>query len=425
MKFLRSSLYLKLFTIYSLTFLSILFALAVAVKKSRPVSIENSISNNIRSYAQYISDDIGTPPNVARAQEIQKNTSLDIAIFGQGFEWTNDPALLRTFKKKLQDPEILSKKTRHGWVIQKDGYIFVYGTKNLKAPGLHWEIVISFILVFALILVISYRTVKRVMAPIIEMKEAAVAFGEGKWDTKIIVKSHDELAELGNTMNNMAKKIDSHFRNLKDLYLAISHELRSPLTRMRVTTEFIHDEKIKQSLNEEINALDRMTGMLLERERLSARPEILEKRPVNLSEVLERVTKKYSDINLHLPINEIITVDVNRFELALSAIIDNAFKHGRPPVHITTGASHDRIWIEIKDHGDGISSENIDKIGEPFFRQNEARTSSQNSDGFGLGLSLAHSILKAHGVLLNARSENGTIFRIEMPRVLIQALPTH
>lgn len=420
MKFLRSSLYLKLFTIYSLTFFAIMFALTIAVKKSRPVTIENSIRNNIANYSQYISDDIGTPPNIKRAEEIQRHTRLDIAILGPGVEWSNDIGLLNAVKENR-----IKKKKKHGWVVEKDGYTFIYGTRNLKDPGLHWEIIITFILAFAIILTISYRTVKRVMKPIMEMKEAAAAFGEGKWDTKIIVKSHDELAELGNTMNNMAKKIDSHFRNLKDLYLAISHELRSPLTRMRVATEFIHDEKIKQSLNEEINALDRMTGMLLERERLSARPEILEKRPVNLSEVLERVTKKYSDINLHLPINEIITVDVNRFELALSAIIENAFKHGRPPVHITTGASHDKIWIEIKDHGDGISKENIEKIGEPFFRQNEARTASRTSDGFGLGLSLAHSILKAHGVLLSARSDNGTVFRIEMPRVLIQALPTH
>ena len=425
MKFLRSSLYLKLFTIYSITFIAIIAALAIAVKKSRPVSIENSITNNIRSYAQYISDDIGTPPNIERAKEIQKTTQLDIAIFGNNFEWTNDPGLCEHFRKKLKNKNFINKKTRHGWIIQKNGYVFVYGTKNLKAPGLHWEIVISFILIFAIVLIISYRTVKKVMSPIIEMKNAADAFGEGKWDTKIIVRSHDELADLGNTMNDMARKIDSHFKNMKDLLLAISHELRSPLTRMRVTTEFIPDLKIRKSLNEEINHLDRITSMLLERERLSARPEILEKRAVNLTELTETVTKKFTDVTLHSQVNETVLVDVNRFELALSAIIDNAFKHGKPPVDISIGANHELIWLEIKDHGEGISKENIERIGEPFFRQNEARTSSRTSDGFGLGLSLAHSILKAHGFHLSARSENGTVFRVEMPRALFLTRPTH
>lgn len=419
MKFLRSSLYLKLFTIYSITFLLIMFALAVAVKKSRPVSIENSIRNNVHNYAQYISRDIGTPPDLNKAERIQKETRLDIAILGPGIEWSNDPGLLKTAKTRLH------KKRKHGFVVEKNGYTFVYGTKNLKEPGLHWEIIVGFVLVFVLILVLSYRTVKFVMKPIMVMKDAADAYGEGKWDTKITVKSHDELGDLGHTMNSMARKIDSHFKNMKDLLLAISHELRSPLTRMRVTTEFISDEKIKKSLNEEINTLDRITGMLLERERLSTKPELLEKREISLSELVRGAAQKFPDVELHLPIHETVVVDVNRFELALSSIIDNAFKHGKPPVVVSVGATYDHIWLEVKDHGSGIPQENIEKLGEPFFRQSEARTSSRTADGFGLGLSLAYSIFKAHGFTLTAKSNQGTVFRIEMPRVLFLKAPTH
>lgn len=412
MKFLRSSLYLKLFTIYSITFLLIMFALAIAVKKSRPVSIENSIRNNVHNYAQYIARDIGTPPDLKKAEQIQKETRLDIAITGPGVEWSNDEKLLSIAKTRLHN------KRKHGFVVEENGYTFVYGTRNLKEPGLHWEIVIGFVFVFILILVLSYRTVKFVMKPIMAMKDAADAYGEGKWETRIDVKSHDELGDLGHTMNSMAKKIDSHFKNMKDLLLAISHELRSPLTRMRVTTEFISDEKIKNSLNEEINTLDRITGMLLERERLSTKPELLEKREVSLSEIVKSVAGKFQNIELHLPIHEIILVDVNRFELALNSIIDNAFKHGRPPVIISTGATHDLIWLEVKDHGEGIPEVHTEKLGEPFFKQSEARTSSRSSDGFGLGLSLAYSILKAHGFHLSAKANQGTTFRIEMPRAL-------
>lgn len=413
MKFPRGSLYLKLLAIYGVTFFLIVTTLTIAIKASRPMSLENSIRNNLHNYASYLAADIGTPPNLDRAQALQKHTRLDMAIIGPGVEWTNDPHLL---KKARTRPEIKQRRTYMR--IEKGGYVYVFGGRNLKQPEISLEIVLGVIFAFALILTLSYRLVKFVIRPIQDMKAAASAFGEGKWETRIQVRTQDELADLGQTMNNMAEKIDAHFKNMKDLLLAISHELRSPLTRMKVTAEFISDEKIRSSLNDEINILDRMTGMLLERERMSSRPELLEKVQVSLSDIVQRVAKKYPEAILHLPIHESIKVDENRFELALNSIIDNAYKHGKPPVEITAGANHEMIWLEIKDHGQGISKESLTKLGEPFFRQSEARTSSGRADGFGLGLSLAYSIFKAHGFTLTARSDEGTTFRLEMPRAL-------
>lgn len=405
MKFLKNSLYLKLLAIYSVTFLLLFGLVVIAIRTSRLMSIENSIRFNVTNYAQYIVNDIGSPPNLERAKEIQKNTKLDIVILGKDLAWSNDQKFLSHCKKSEG-----RRKSRKQVRIEKDGYTFIFGGRNLKQPEFTLEIVIPFLLLFSLILFGSYRLVKYVMKPIIDMKATASAFGEGKWDSRVSLKSQDEFADLGNTMNNMAEKIESHFKNMKDLLLAISHELRSPLTRMKVTTEFIHDEKLKKSLNEEINTLDRITGMLLERERLSAKPEILEKRNLNLNELIERVAGKFPETKLHMPVNETVAVDQNRFELALGTILDNAYKHGKPPVEIFVGADHQAVWIEVKDHGKGIPTEHIQKLGEPFF------PSSKSAEGFGLGLSLAYSIFKAHGYKLSASSDNGSVFRIEMPR---------
>lgn len=406
MKFIKNSLYLKLLAIYSITFLLLFGLVLVAIRTSRLMSIENSIRFNITNYAQYMVNDIGTPPDLGRAKEIQDNTKLDIVILGKDLEWSNDQKFLKHCKKFEG-----TRKSRRQVRIEKDGYTFIFGGRNLKQPEFTLEIFVPFLLLFSFILFVSYRLVKYVMKPIIDMKATASAFGEGKWDSRVSLKSQDEFADLGNTMNNMAEKIESHFKNMKDLLLAISHELRSPLTRMKVTTEFIHDEKLKNSLNEEINTLDRITGMLLERERLSAKPELLEKRNLNLNELIERVARKFPETKLHIPVNETVAVDQNRFELALGTLLDNAYKHGKPPVEIIVGANHNAVWIEVKDHGAGIPTEHIKKLGEPFF------PSSKSAEGFGLGLSLAYSIFKAHGYKLSASSENGSVFRIEMPRV--------
>ena len=405
MKFVKNSLYLKLLAIYSITFLTLFVLVIAAIKTSRLMSIENSIRFNITNYAQYMVNDIGTPPNLSRAKEIQESTKLDIVIIGKDLAWSNNQKFLK-YCKKSEDEQ----KNRRHVRIEKDGYTFIFGGRNLKQPEFALEIIIPFLLLFSLILFISYRLVKYVMKPIIEMKATASAFGEGKWDSRVTLKSKDEFADLGNTMNNMAEKIESHFKNMKDLLLAISHELRSPLTRMRVTTEFIHDERLKKSLNEEINTLDRITGMLLERERLSAKPELLEKTNHNLNELVERVAAKYPETKLNMPVHETIAVDKNRFELALGTLIDNAYKHGKPPVEISVGANHQMVWIEVRDHGTGIPSEHIQKLGDPFF------PASKSAEGFGLGLSLAYSIFKAHGFKLSASSSNGSVFRIDMPR---------
>ena len=411
MKFPRGSLYLKLLAIYGVTFFLIVTTLTIAIKASRPMSLENSIRNNLQNYATYLADDIGYPPNVERAQELQKNTRIDMAIFGPGMEWTNDPHLL---EKARTRPHLKQKRTYLR--LEKNGYVFVFGGRNLKQPELSLEVILAVLVAFALVLGLSYRLVKLVIRPIDQMKAAASAYGEGKWETRIAITTKDELADLGETMNGMAEKIEAHFRNMKDLLLAISHELRSPLTRMKVTSEFIEDEKIRKSLNEEITVLDRITGMLLERERMSSRPELLEKNRVSLCKVLDNVVQKFPQITLDVPINEDIFVDENRFELALNSIIDNAYKHGEPPVVMSAGATSELIWIEIKDFGKGIPEASLSKIAEPFYRQSQARTSSRQADGFGLGLSLAYSIFKAHGFNLTARNENGAVFRLEMPR---------
>lgn len=405
MKFIKNSLYFKLFAIYSVTFLTLFVLVLLAIRTSRVMSIENSIRTNIHNYAQYLAHDIGTPPNLERAREIQKNTKLDIVILGKDLSWSNDPKFL-THCKKREGKRHFRRQVR----VENNGYTFIFGGRNLKQPEFALEVFIPFVLLFSLILYLSYRLVKYVMRPIIDMKTTASAFGEGKWDARVQLKSQDEFADLGNTMNTMAQKIESHFKNMKDLLLAISHELRSPLTRMRVTTEFIADENVRKSLNEEINHLDRITGMLLERERLSARPDILEKKMTDVSDIIQNVVKKYPETKVLMPIHESIPVDQNRFELALGTLLDNAYKHGKPPVEISLGADQALIWIEVKDHGDGLPEEHIQKLGEPFF------PSSKSAEGFGLGLSLAYSIFKAHGFTLSAKKENGSVFRIEIPR---------
>jgi signal transduction histidine kinase len=391
MKSFNKSLYLKLLSIYGLTFFLLLVIIACSFKLYRPEGTEKLVISNLKNYAEYLAKDIGSPPDLNAATALHHKTGLDIHIKGPNLKWSSS-----------NEPHDLPWKKHKSIKVTLGDYSYRFSGKHLMSEDI-WQVFALILIGLVVILIVSYKLVRKIFKPLDQMKEAIAAFGEGKWDARIDANSMREFEGLALTLNTMAEKIERHFINMRDLLLAISHELRSPLTRMKVGLEFISDPKIKQSLNEEITTLDRMTEMLLERERLSARPELLNKTETDLADFIKS-NAALDGIHFHLnPVSKVM-LDQARFALAIHNIVDNAFKHGKPPVEIYLKQDASSITLEIMDHGDGIPNDQIQHLGEPFYRSNLARTSSRNAEGYGLGLSLSFSIIKAHGFEIKVTS---------------------
>jgi len=212
-------------------------------------------------------------------------------------------------------------------------------------------------------------------------------------------------------MNEMAERIERHFRSARESSIAISHELRSPLTRMNIALEFIQNEKIRISMKEEIELLDRLTANILEKERMDSRPDSLHLEDTNLIQFLESVVSPYPErVELITP-NQIslFPLDTTQMALCLRNLIENGLKFSDKTVTVKLTNNDEAFFISIIDRGQGISKGDIPHVTEAFFRSDSSRTGvrSKTGGGFGLGLSLCQSIIQAHGGTLEIESELG------------------
>jgi len=261
-----------------------------------------------------------------------------------------------------------------------------------------------------------FQFLPRILKPVKEMETAAKQFASGNWNARLNPRRNDELGRLSQTMNSMAEKIEQHFRSVRELLIAVSHEIRSPLARMKVALESVDDKATKNTLNEEITLLDNLTANLLEKERLDSHPEALKVKPTELQEFLAKIVSPFGPrLVLDMPESSItVELDPNRMALCLRNVISNSIKYTVGSVRVSLEGSRAGATISISDDGPGIAPDDLPHVTEPFFRGDASRT----GDGFGLGLSLCQSIVKAHGGEFNIESarDRGTIVQIVLKK---------
>jgi signal transduction histidine kinase len=237
-------------------------------------------------------------------------------------------------------------------------------------------------------------------------------FGQGELDYRIVIKRRDELGELASNFNEMADDIQQMLDAKRQLLLAISHELRSPLTRARVSLELIDDEKQRLELGKDLAEMERLIEELLETERLSTSHRVLNKKTHSLADLIEEVLQEHftgRDISRTLPA-EAITLDVDgpRIKLLLKNLLDNALRHtpeGAAQPEITLQQEGGDASITVYDYGEGIAAEHIPFLTEPFYRGDASR--QRGTGGYGLGLYLCRVIAEAHGGRLSIKSGLG------------------
>jgi signal transduction histidine kinase len=208
----------------------------------------------------------------------------------------------------------------------------------------------------------------------------------------------------------------------RDLLLAISHELRSPLTRAKVATELLETSTQHDNLRRDLNEIEALIEEILETERLSNQHRILNLQPCNLTELMhEVVSTGFAEqaIATDVPTTAVnLSLDPVRLRLLLKNLLDNALRHtpkeAQPPeLHLQANA--EKVTLLIRDHGSGIEAKHLPHITEPFYRVDPARR--RETGGYGLGLYLCRMIAEAHGGALQIDSTvgKGTSITITLP----------
>jgi signal transduction histidine kinase len=222
----------------------------------------------------------------------------------------------------------------------------------------------------------------------------------------------------------MANDVQGMLEAKRQLMLAISHELRSPLTRSKVALELVEDEDVRAGILEDIDEMERLISDLLESEVLNTRHAVLRREPVDLSTLLDSVleidfSNRNDGISVEIEDNlPQVELDATRIRLLLRNLIDNGLRYNPEdgePLKVSVNKPGKFIRIVVQDYGPGISAEHIKHVSEAFYRADPAR--SRSTGGVGLGLYLCRRIVEVHGGTMDIDSSpgSGTRVTVDLP----------
>ncbi|MBB1296436.1 ATP-binding protein [Pseudoalteromonas sp. SR41-7] len=281
-------------------------------------------------------------------------------------------------------------------------------------------------------LILSFVFSRNLIAPINSLKKAAIKLSAGNLSARadIPVNRKDELGILGRDFNSMANQLELLISSQKRLLADISHELRSPLTRLKMATGLAQMQANDASqsyllrIEKEANQLDKMIADVLQVSRLEAKSQALSLQKQSLQIIVDHVINdaqfEAKQNNKQLNIVGAVEVNINCDETliasALENLLRNAIKYANNTISITLKHT-DAIYIEICDDGSGVPDDQLSKLCEPFFRQSDAR--DRVSGGTGLGLAIAKNAITAHGgsLVLSNKELGGLCANITLPLI--------
>lgn len=393
----RHSLKWRLVTLFLLLALATTAVFMFGTQRALQSGWQGWVQPIVADYADRLVAEIGSPPDAARAAAIAARLPLTIRIDGPQLQYDSHPRD-ESLRARRFDPS-------HWGLVRSsaDGHRIAFGLAGPSPesrPRLFgWFTLAGLLLLTAL----AYAYVRHLLRPIEAIGEGAARFGRGEFDTPIVTGHNDELADLAERINRMAASLQGMLDAKRALLLAISHELRSPLTRARLNAELVPEGEHRDALLRDLGEMRDLITDLLESERLAAGHAALQTETVDLAALARELAESAfasGAVRLDLaPDLAPVQADPTRLKLLLRNLIDNALRHsaeaGEPPTLFLARHGDAQLELGVRDHGPGVAEEQLQHLAEPFYRVDSARTRS--AGGVGLGLALCRLVAQAHG----------------------------
>ena len=295
----------------------------------------------------------------------------------------------------------------------EDGY-FKFLVPRDRVTSSSARIFALWITVPAIIMVmISLIFLKNQTRPITNLARAAERFGKGEKLEEFRPSGAMEIRQAGHEFEMMRKRILRHLNQRNEMLSGISHDLRTPLTRMKLQIAFIEDKDLANKLAEDINEMEKMLNEYLQ---FTSSSYIEKNEMFNLSELIDQVVNKYNNKNIENDLIPRVYINgrKNLINRCLNNIIDNALKYGGK-VKIKLSKKNTNLFITIDDDGPGIPNKEHENVFKPFYKIDKGRADSKSS--VGLGLSIASDIIRSHGgsITLDKSKMNGLSVKIFLP----------
>ncbi len=380
-----------------------------------------SVDRLAHEYAAAIA---ATAPNRQTAIEIRNRLDVLIRYEGPGGDWATDNDLPSITEVRAGSAHRSPQGRDYYLVASPSGgtYLFAW---NLIQPmrAVHIRLLVLLLFLMLVVLLCAHAVLKLLLRPVRWLGEGVERLGSGQLDVELPIRTRDEFGALTDAFNRMVRRVREMIQARNQLLLDVSHELRSPLTRMKVALEFLPDSESKEELVSDLGEMEMMVAELLELERLrdgrGLNPSVQRIAPI-LREVTARFNSRRPGVHLIAASQEIeLNIDTDKVRTVLRNLLENAFKYSLPnsrPVEISCAQNDQSIVIRVSDDGPGIPTEDAAGLFEPFFRVDRSR--SKKTGGYGLGLSICKRIMEAHGgnIVFQNNPVRGASFILTFPK---------
>ena len=263
------------------------------------------------------------------------------------------------------------------------------------------------------LIVIALIFLKNQTKPLVRLAKAAEKFGKGDYVNDFRPSGAQEIRKAAYEFDRMAKRINRHLNQRSEMLSGISHDLRTPLTRLKLQLAMISEKELSNNMSKDIDEMEKMLNDYLH----FAKTQSLEStKEVNLAKIFNEIKKDINNNNLEILITDDVNLKARPISLKRSFenIIMNGLTYGKK-VFVNIQKGSNRALIIFEDDGPGIPEDQYKNVFKPFFRLDKSR--SLNKSGVGLGLAIVEDVINSHGgsIHLSKSKYKGLLFKISLP----------
>ncbi len=357
--------------------------------------------NNLDYEISVIKDNLPVTKAGRKFSPIDRSLRRELkSEFGNNNYWFNTTK----YKKAVEIKIKVSKEEIIEFIIPKEKII----TSSFRV-FIMWLTLPSIILIFVAIIFLKNQT-----RPIVNLARAAEKFGKGDYVNEFRPSGASEIRKAAYEFDRMAKRINRHLNQRSEMLSGISHDLRTPLTRLKLQLALLNQKEVSLKMSSDIDEMEKMLNDYLQFAKTQSQEDTVK---INLKDLINKIKIKLNNSNLIVePVYEEIFLigRQNALERCFVNIIQNGLIYGTK-VYLSLIKSSNRVVIIFEDNGPGIPQEQYRNIFKPFFRLDKSR--SLNKSGVGLGLAIVEDIVNSHGGNINlSKSKHGGLqFKISLP----------
>ena len=305
------------------------------------------------------------------------------------------------------------KELIHINIKHNDGYFEFFIPKD-RVTSTSARMFALWITLPALLMVsVAIIFLKNQTRPIVNLAKAAERFGKGENIDEYRPSGALEIRQAGLEFDKMRKRIMRHLNQRSEMLSGISHDLRTPLTRLKLQLSFVKDEVLSKRMSLDIDEMEKMLNEYLQ---FTSSTYLEKDETFNISELIVNIINKYNNDNISKTLVPRIYMNgrKNLIQRSLNNIIDNSIKYAKK-INLELSKKENNVVITIDDDGLGIPEDEYQNVFKPFYKLDKSRGNSKSS--VGLGLSITSDIIKSHGgnILLEKSPQNGLRVKIFLP----------